>query len=230
MSSQSYLLKPAVLPESVLAEIFDSSERSATIVAAATIDDQLKRKLQHVLQPCDNPARDPLFDIGESPLSSFNAKIILAERLRIIEPEFARLLHRVRDIRNKYAHRPAFTDTSVRDMCDSLVRDFFFGAVDAGSLGPEVEMPKGPDVIGTYSLPGEPVAKMVERGATQQEVNFRMLLIALIGNLADHSFDEVGASLIQITYFFLTKDNGIRAIDRIALSYFEPRKAAAVTA
>jgi len=126
VSTQTELFATVVVPEDALLEIFDSSERAATIVAASIIDDELESKIQSRLLPDKDPNGDRLFDQGEAALGSFNAKILLAARLGIIDLHFEKLLHRFRDkIRNKYAHRSMLNASAFRAARDSLVDDFF---------------------------------------------------------------------------------------------------------
>jgi hypothetical protein len=202
MTVQTEYLSPCVLPESILAELFDASERAATIVAAAIIDDELKRMLIEALEPIPNPEEDPLFDSGETPLRSFNAKIILARRMKLITLEFADFLHRLRDLRNKYAHFPAFEGTSIKDKRNSLTTDYFYGVADT-IIGRKTSKPKYEPITvsGSYARKDTPLNRMLARGANPDEVSFRMLLVTMIGHLYKPSFDSAERQIdITITY------------------------------
>jgi hypothetical protein len=219
MSTQTEYLTASALPESILAEIFDSSERAATIVAAAMIDDELKRMLIENLELCDNPQRDPLFNAGETPLQSFNAKIILAQRMKLITPAFASFLHRLRDIRNKYAHFPTFEDTSITDMRDSLTTDYFYGKASE-RLGTDTTKAKHApiNVAGSYSTPNTPLNRMLERGVSQQEVGFRLLLVTMLGHLSKQDLNVLDAALIAITCTYTAAEGG-KLLTSINLHY-----------
>lgn len=197
MTIHTEMLAPVDLPESILTEMFDSSERAATIVAAAYIDDDLKRKIQTKLGPCEDPEKDPLFDIGDRPLNSFSAKIILAERMGIILPDVAAVIHRLRKIRIKYAHKPEITDTSIIDMRNDLVSRFFYGRARK-HIGDFANTP-AIHCSGSYSTE-TPVSRMLKSGASQEEVAFRIMLLVLIGYLGASDFTT--GSFVSISYTY----------------------------
>ncbi|WP_224020027.1 hypothetical protein [Burkholderia vietnamiensis] len=78
------------------------SERAIVVLGVAKLDADLEEILKRVFRPVGGK-RDPLFDPGEA-LSSFGTKIQLAERLGVIEKDFATVLQTLRKIRNDFAH------------------------------------------------------------------------------------------------------------------------------
>lgn len=88
-------------------EFKNESDRAAVILGVAKLDIQLRQILIQFLLP--NPtSEDNLLD-GDTPLSTFSAKINLAYRLGIITKEFSKALHLIRKIRNSFAHEIAGT-------------------------------------------------------------------------------------------------------------------------
>ncbi|MGH7860101.1 MAG: hypothetical protein ACREQY_22470 [Candidatus Binatia bacterium] len=76
------------------------TDRGAAIVAASLLDDLLEQLLRRSMLPC---ASDDFFR-GYGPLSSFSAKIDLARFLGLIGRGEYSELHRIRKIRNVFAH------------------------------------------------------------------------------------------------------------------------------
>jgi len=85
-----------------LDEFKQESDRAAVILGAAKLDLLLYLLLVKVLIP-NVGNTDNLFD-GDSPLSTFSAKIHMSYRLGLIDSDFARALHLTRRIRNSFAH------------------------------------------------------------------------------------------------------------------------------
>jgi hypothetical protein len=107
-------------------EIETQTDRGASIVGAAWVEEELKAAIQSFLEQ-DKKASDRLF--GRSgPLSSFSAKIDLSRLLSIVSPVIASDLHIVREIRNEFAHSvldrnsmaPAFSAPHITDKCLAL--------------------------------------------------------------------------------------------------------------
>ncbi len=88
--------------QNFLKEFKNESDRAAIILGAAKLDIQLYQLLTKYFIPAAS-GTDELFD-GDSPLSSFSAKINISSRLGLIDKNFARALHLIRKIRNSFAH------------------------------------------------------------------------------------------------------------------------------
>lgn len=86
-------------------EFKGESDRAAVILGAAKIDLLLYQILQQYLAPITG-GKDELLD-GDSPLGTFSAKILLVNRLGLVNDEFTRALQFVRKIRNSFAHEVA---------------------------------------------------------------------------------------------------------------------------
>src|SRR2546422_8611501 len=83
-------------------EFKGESDRAAVILGAAKLDATLGQILDRHLRPSLSSS-DELLD-GDSPLSTFSARIAVCYRLGLISSEFAKTLHQVRKIRNSFAH------------------------------------------------------------------------------------------------------------------------------
>jgi hypothetical protein len=85
-----------------LEEFRNESDRAAVILGAAKLDYLLYQILYKFLLPSVSNNDELL--MGDSPLSTFSAKINMCHRLGLIDSEFARALHLTRRIRNAFAH------------------------------------------------------------------------------------------------------------------------------
>ena len=99
-------------------EFKNESDRAAVILGAAKLDILLYQLLSKFLIP-NTTGNDELFD-GDSPLSTFNAKINLAFRLGLIDKEFSRALHLIRKIRNSFAHEVSGVSLEVSGHSDRI--------------------------------------------------------------------------------------------------------------
>jgi hypothetical protein len=108
-------------------EFKNESDRAAVILGAAKIDTILYQILKGFLLP-STEAQDELLD-GDTPLSTFHAKISLAYRLGFIDRGFTRALVIVRKIRNSFAHETSggsLNSSPHRDRIRELKRLFFY--------------------------------------------------------------------------------------------------------
>lgn len=121
-------------------EFKGENDRAAVILGAAKLDSLLMQILDRFLLPSLS-SNDELLD-GDSPLSTFNARINVCYRLGLISSEFAKSLHLVRRIRNAFAHDTSGCSLSTGAHTDRLkslllplrplpyfseFRDHFFG-------------------------------------------------------------------------------------------------------
>lgn len=83
-------------------EFKNESDRATVILAAAKMDSLLAQLLDRYFLPYTGN-RDELLE-GDSPLSTFSARINTCCRLGLIGQNFAKTLHLVRRIRNAFAH------------------------------------------------------------------------------------------------------------------------------
>lgn len=83
-------------------EFKGESDRAVVILGAAKLDLLLCQILQQYMAPSTG-SKDELLD-GDSPLGTFSAKILIANRLGLIDNEFTRALQLIRKIRNSFAH------------------------------------------------------------------------------------------------------------------------------
>jgi hypothetical protein len=85
-----------------IAEFKDESDRAVVIIGSAKLDYSLYQILSKYFVP-NVSGSDELLE-GDSPLSTFSAKINICYRLGLIDSTFARALHLTRRIRNSFAH------------------------------------------------------------------------------------------------------------------------------
>jgi hypothetical protein len=109
-----------IIPE-LLPEVLSVSDRSAVITMAAFVDDELKERIKSRLLPHGKKSDDPLFDGPNAALGTFSARIHMARRLKVICNQEARLLEQLKNIRNRYAHRPVI-DTKLQQKTDAFAR------------------------------------------------------------------------------------------------------------
>lgn len=96
------------------------TDRSTIIIGCAKLEEQLEKLLKYKLLSLPTPQkRRNLFDTNE-PLSTFDAKINISYSIRIIDQEDFELLHKLRQLRNVFAH-----DFDYRDF-DSINNGVYF--------------------------------------------------------------------------------------------------------
>lgn len=110
--------------EPFLVELLEGSEQSCALVGAAALDRKLQDALLTALPHKPKKLADELFVGAGKPLSTLSAKINLAAALGIIPPASAANLHKIRRVRNFFAHTDAplsFDAASIAPICQSLV-------------------------------------------------------------------------------------------------------------
>lgn len=109
-----------------ITQMKEENDRAVVIMGAANVDSLLKSLLERSMLPRLNRKSDELLD-GDSPLSSFSAKIKTCYRIALIDREFAQALHTLRKIRNDFAHRIKGCDLNSpphSDQVDHLINYF----------------------------------------------------------------------------------------------------------
>jgi hypothetical protein len=87
---------------SFINELTNETDRAAVILGVAKLDLLLYQILQKHFVPI--PGSKDEFLNNDGPLSTFSAKIHMANRLGLIDNLFSRSLHLIRKIRNDFAH------------------------------------------------------------------------------------------------------------------------------
>jgi hypothetical protein len=88
--------------QQIALQMLEERGRGAVLVGVARVDAALEHLLQAVMAPA--PAKgDGLFQ-PDRPLGSLGAKVALANRLGLIDPEVERALGALRKLRNAFAH------------------------------------------------------------------------------------------------------------------------------
>jgi len=113
--------------ETLVEEMGGESDRAVVIVGAAWVEEALGDSVTSFLE-AHADAHKRLFS-GAGPLASFSAKIDLARLLGLMTDSIRSDLHKIREIRNEFAHSIAnkqdhtklsFTASHVRDKCLAL--------------------------------------------------------------------------------------------------------------
>ncbi len=101
-------------------QLGDQSERAQAIVAAAALDEMLRRILNVVI--ADELVANSLVNNLTAPLATLSARIDAAYAFRVIGKNLYKLLHQLRDIRIPFAHKArwSFTEQSTIDKCRNL--------------------------------------------------------------------------------------------------------------
>jgi hypothetical protein len=105
----------------ILTEIEQQTDRGAAILAVAFLDDGLLQAIKARLVP-NVVVENRLFK-GTAPLASFSAKIDLGHLLGLYTEERRRDFHRVREVRNEFAHRAkpvTFESQRIKDLIDNF--------------------------------------------------------------------------------------------------------------
>lgn len=106
-------------------EFKSESDRAAVILGVAKIDQLLYQIIKYTLIPTPS-SNDDLLE-GDSPLSTFSAKINMMYRLGLIDSSFSRSLHIIRRIRNEFAHEVSGSSLSLgshKDRVKELTKPF----------------------------------------------------------------------------------------------------------
>jgi len=83
-------------------QMLEERGRGAVLVGVARVDAALEHLLQAAMASAPS-SRETLF-LPDRPLGSIGAKVALAQRLGLIDPEAERALHVLRKLRNAFAH------------------------------------------------------------------------------------------------------------------------------
>jgi hypothetical protein len=79
------------------------SESGTVLVATSLLDTELERAIKAIMRPLNSELKGKLFK-GYGPLATFSARIDIAYALKIVNKDVQRELHKMRDIRNAFAH------------------------------------------------------------------------------------------------------------------------------
>lgn len=108
--------------QSAVEEIREQTDRGSVIVGAAMIDEMLAVVLQNRLTEMNRTHYDAFFG-SNGPAGTFSNRIELLFGLGLCNESFYGLLHKIRGIRNKFAHRIeplTFDDSLIAPLVDNL--------------------------------------------------------------------------------------------------------------
>ena len=103
-------------------QMLEERGRGAVLVGVARVDAALEHLLQAVMASAPS-GRETLF-LPDRPLGSIGAKVALAQRLGLIDPEAERALHVLRKLRNAFAHSAesaSLSDPAHRDRLAEVI-------------------------------------------------------------------------------------------------------------
>lgn len=107
-----------------LEEFSTSTDRSAALVGAAYLANALRDCIARIMRPdLDETLEAALFSEARAPLSDFNSRIELAYAFKLISEQDRNDLHRVRRIRNLFAHSALqfdFQNATIAKECGAL--------------------------------------------------------------------------------------------------------------
>jgi mannitol operon repressor len=104
-----------------LKEFQEETDRGAALVGAALIDHQLDQVLRSFM--VSNNAASELLDGPRAPLGTFSARIDACYALGLIDAYEKSECHRIRKIRNEFAHRThgtTFKDPNIMKLCEEI--------------------------------------------------------------------------------------------------------------
>ncbi|MGY1426139.1 hypothetical protein [Lysobacter sp. A289] len=104
-----------------LSEFQQETDRAAAVLGPAMLDQLLKDLLDATFTSAEVAKK---LTGKMMPIGTFSARITLAQAIGIISVSEAKDLHRMRDIRNAFAHQLhglSFETTSIRDSCGNFV-------------------------------------------------------------------------------------------------------------
>jgi DNA-binding MltR family transcriptional regulator len=116
--------------EEIMKTLRTEKDISVAIVASAIVEASLEALLRSKMTIPNKQFDKDLFE-GQGPLSSFSAKINIAQAFRFINEAVAKELHAFREIRNAFAHAKipiSFDDEAVANKVKAL------GSFEIGSL------------------------------------------------------------------------------------------------
>jgi hypothetical protein len=96
-------------------------DRTAAIVASATVEDGLRQALSSRLKI--DPDEKKIFEKQGAPLETFASRIVMAYGLKMIGPNVRKDLDAIRKVRNAFAHSShpvTFETSAIRDSCKEL--------------------------------------------------------------------------------------------------------------
>jgi hypothetical protein len=119
----AWTIRDAKREKAIIDRIDQGDDRSAAILAASFLEDRLQKAILARLVH-DKVVIGEMFK-GYGPLATFRAKIDLAFLMSIIGAPMRQHLHRIREIRNRFAHRldvHHFEAIEIKDLSRKLPR------------------------------------------------------------------------------------------------------------
>jgi hypothetical protein len=122
MTTDASTIAVARAAQQIALQMMEERGRGAVLVGVARVDAALEHLLQAVMASAPS-SRETLF-LPDRPLGSIGAKVALAQRLGLIDPEAERVLHVLRKLRNAFAHSAesaSLSDPAHRDRLADVV-------------------------------------------------------------------------------------------------------------
>jgi len=202
----TWTLRDAKRERGIVDKIDQGDDRSAAILAEAFLEDRLTKAILARLKE-DKIVVGEMFK-GYGPLASFKAKIDLAFLMSIIETPMHVNLHRIRKIRNRFAHRLEAHDFEVpiiRDLCDKLLH---ISTITSIKQEMEQELGKTDRDLGVFAIWLSPMVTLSDtpRNAYMNTIKIILLMIEVGTHFATKDRTGVGFSLaLAVPASFLGK-------------------------
>jgi DNA-binding MltR family transcriptional regulator len=125
--------------ERTLVNCRKESDRSAAIITTAIVESVLEKLIVKHLSCTESNLVGQLFN-QRGPLSDFHSKILIATAFGVISPNTAAELHRVKAIRNVFAHATVEITFDTKEIAEEISTFLMLNAMKAVPRPPESEI------------------------------------------------------------------------------------------
>jgi hypothetical protein len=196
----AWTIRDAKREKAIIDRIDQGDDRSAAILAASFLEDRLQKAILARLVH-DKVVIGEMFK-GYGPLATFRAKIDLAFLMSIIGAPMRQHLHRIREIRNRFAHRldvHHFEAIEIKDLSRKLPRIKDIAILHA-SVQALVNKDEGSKSLGFIAIWLTPLLSMpdTERNAYMNTLKIFLFMLELTTHFALLDHDREGFSLEMI--------------------------------
>jgi hypothetical protein len=196
----AWTIRDAKREKAIIDRIDQGDDRSAAILAASFLEDRLQKAILARLVH-DKVVIGEMFK-GYGPLATFRAKIDLAFLMSIIGAPMRQHLHRIREIRNRFAHRldvHHFEAIEIKDLSRKLPRIKDIAILHA-SVQALANKDEGSKPLGFIAIWLTPLLSMpdTERNAYMNTLKIFLFMLELITHFALLDHDREGFSLEMI--------------------------------
>jgi hypothetical protein len=196
----AWTIRDAKREKAIIDRIDQGDDRSAAILAASFLEDRLQKAILARLVH-DKVVIGEMFK-GYGPLATFRAKIDLAFLMSIIGAPMRQHLHRIREIRNRFAHRldvHHFEAIEIKDLSRKLPRIKDIAILHA-SVQALANKDEGSKPLGFIAIWLTPLLSMpdTERNAYMNTLKIFLFMLELTTHFAllDHAREGFSLEMI----------------------------------